>query len=178
MPSEDALQAARSVLALSDAERERLWGWLAPKLREIKSELRDKADALNREWEREFGEPYPQCKGDWLRWAYRVGWDGEYVRRGDWTYGELMPAIEGRLCAIRDRVRTADSPADNSGNSSRKLPENPDVLRLAKLIRKNTDPHRTQKEIALEFSEHNDKKADNLLRQVRRHRKTLGLADN
>ena len=59
----------------------------------------------------------------------------------------------------------ADSKADRAKNS---LPENPDVLRLAKLLRKRQNATRPKKEVALEMTAGDEKKADNLLRQLRR----------
>jgi hypothetical protein len=55
-----------------------------------------------REWELKFGEPPPQSIDDLIRWAQRVGWDGEYVRKGHWNFNDLMPFIEGRLQALQD----------------------------------------------------------------------------
>ena len=76
-----------------------------------------------REWERRFGEPPPRSIDDLVRWAIRVGWDGEYVRNGDWNPIELMPFIEGHLQRLRDQpqvgsgARSSTPPADDAGRT-------------------------------------------------------------
>ncbi len=69
--------------------------------------------------------------------------------------------------------RTTDKETDNSISANRRLPENPDVLRLFHKIKKDSKHGATMKEIALEFTEGDDSKAESLLRQLRRFRQLL-----
>jgi hypothetical protein len=171
---EQAKRSVRAAAELASIDTVTAGRNVAPELVALLDALRCGLEHTRRTGSEFHDDTYVAADMRMVEWAVRIGWDPEYVRRREWYYAELLPAIEGYLA----RARTADSPPDNSEKSSRKLPDNPDVLKLAKLIRKNTDPQRTQKEIALEFSDFNVKKANNLLRQVRRHKKTLGLADN
>ncbi len=50
-----------------------------------------------------------------------------------------------------------------------RLPQNPDVLKLARLIRQRAQEGSTQKEAALEFTGGDERKAESLLRQLRRY---------
>jgi hypothetical protein len=65
------------------------------------------------EWEERYGEPTPQSLDDWVRWAVRIGWDGNYVRSGSWNPIELFRYIEGHLQRLRDHreVRAGDEPS-------------------------------------------------------------------
>jgi len=48
------------------------------------------------------------------------------------------------------------------------LPENPEVFRLAKAINDSSDTEQSQLQIAIQFTNGDEKKASNLLRQLRR----------
>jgi len=63
-------------------------------------------------------------------------------------------------------------------NSWLKLPENPDVLKLACTINNCPDSHRSKRDVAREFTEGDEKRAASLLRQLRRHPHLLNSADN
>lgn len=54
------------------------------------------------EWQRTFGEPMPRTAADLRRWAQRLGWDGEFVRQGNFGFREVVPQVEGRLLALQD----------------------------------------------------------------------------
>ena len=68
----------------------------------------------------------------------------------------------------------AESQADSKTDTRKKTPKNPDVKRLADLIRRDSDPAASMIDIALIFTDNDKKKADSLLRQVRR----FGLLEN
>jgi hypothetical protein len=67
----------------------------------------------------------------------------------------------------------ADSGADNSQKKPLRLPESDDVWKLINRLRRELPKGRKLGEIALEFTEGNQRKADSLLRQVRRFRHLL-----
>lgn len=64
-------------------------------------------------------------------------------------------------------VSQADGKTDGKKNSWPKSPENPDVAKLAKLIRNNPDPQRTKLDIAREFTGGDEKRSQSLLRKLR-----------
>lgn len=108
------------------------------------------------------------------------------VSQGEAAAGDFndacVPVMEAAN-RLRDYVgsgqqRTAaDSKTDSRKNSWEKIPENPRVVQLARLIAKDPDASRNQIDIALEFTHGDRKEAENLLRQVRRWRGRLAKAD-
>ena len=85
------------------------------------------------------------------------------------------PAQAGSLLEDSDTLEEppreggqADNQADNKTKKSQPIPENPDVLRLAKKIKKDRPKGISQLDSAREFCEGNERKAESLLRQVRR----------
>ena len=71
----------------------------------------------------------------------------------------------------------ADNSADSPQKSKKKLPDNPDVMKLAKHLSKR-DADKSQKASATEFCKGDAKRADNLLRQLRRYPDLKAIADN
>jgi hypothetical protein len=67
-----------------------------------------------------------------------------------------------------DRAR-ADTDADKPGEKRVRLPSDPDVFRLAKLINDCLDRETSRNSIALQFTGGDDKRAAALLRQLRRY---------
>jgi len=121
--------------------------------------------------------------GNLISWAIDTTENfGEMVPRGDGTWHRItVPADHPyRLVSLALDLfiaeRTADSKADSKKQSSGNLiPENPEVAKLALLIKRRwQDAERrnlrkpTKAEIAREFTEGDEAKADSLLRQLRR----------
>lgn len=76
-------------------------------------------------------------------------------------------ALQQRIISALERS-SADKSSDNRRLSRVKLPKNPNVLHLAIKINENIDQELSQHDIALQFTAGNKKRADNLLRQLRR----------
>ncbi len=68
-------------------------------------------------------------------------------------------------------AQSADTRADTSRKNLTRVPRNNDVLRLHQKLVKEADKGRSQIDIARDFTEGDAKKADSLLRAVRRFRK-------
>lgn len=90
---------------------------------------------------------------------------------------EKLGEREGELFDLRGRegedATAADTAADTGKKKKLSLPDNPDILALAKRINMGAASGRTRKEIALEFTDGREKKADSLLRQLRRYNHLL-----
>ncbi|MFC1597190.1 hypothetical protein ACFL5Q_04525 [Planctomycetota bacterium] len=69
--------------------------------------------------------------------------------------------------------RTADSETDSAKLNALRVPDNPEILRLAKKIRQERQTGATMKEIAIDFTDGDETKAESLLRQLRRYRNLL-----
>jgi hypothetical protein len=67
----------------------------------------------------------------------------------------------------------ADKETDKPKKKLRTIPENPEVLKLAKGITKGREDGRSLIDIARDFTDGNDAKAQSLLRQLRRYRDLL-----
>jgi|GEM_PF-6624073 len=78
-------------------------------------------------------------------------------------------AVLARAQSERGRRKSAgaDTEADESEEKFIRVPENKDVCRLAKLINKHKGSRRPKVDIAREFTESNEKKAQSLLRKLR-----------
>jgi hypothetical protein len=63
----------------------------------------------------------------------------------------------------------ADSKADKKPKKSHPVPVNPDILKLAKKLKKDREKEMSLIDIAREFCEGNERRAQSLLRQVRRY---------
>jgi hypothetical protein len=72
--------------------------------------------------------------------------------------------VEVFLCAVR-----ADNISDKSEKKRLRVPTNPDVARLARRIKDCRNKDRSKSDVALDFTEGDEKKATNLLRQLRRY---------
>ncbi len=85
---------------------------------------------------------------------------------------ELISDLQNRIVAALDETeRTrADTPADTKSKGRVRLPQNPQVLALVKMINDNLDHERSQNDIAIQFTEGDEKRARSLLRQARRYR--------
>jgi hypothetical protein len=140
------------------------------------------------EWEERYGEPYPRDRDDWERLAMYAGYDLKRIDDGDWTPGRIASKIEGFLlrqkgkrageftpstvaesCSKTDGAARgqADTKADNEKTSQIFVPENPDVVKLDKLIKSKSKAGRPKTETAREFTNYNENKAKSLLRQIR-----------
>ncbi len=77
-----------------------------------------------------------------------------------------IPATEE--LEIDEQDRTADNKTDNGKKFQSVVPENPEVLKLAKKIKAEFPKNGTRIDIAREFVGDDEKKAQGLLRQLRR----------
>ena len=77
---------------------------------------------------------------------------------------------------LSDAERTADSKTDKKRKVKAITPENPDVAKLAKKIKKELPKGGTMIDVARDFANGNETKAQSLLRQLRsdRYRNLLG----
>lgn len=84
----------------------------------------------------------------------------------------IMIKLESSESAAPRATFTEDSGADTKQKKSPicdlHLPENPEVLRLAAEIQKKSGAGISQRQVAIEFTEGDRRKADSLLRQLRR----------
>lgn len=116
------------------------------------------------------------------RWDYHPGFPGP-MKPGE-TYlviglpcnvflasARAIEVLIERKCALPDWV--ADSKTDSGESAAVRVPDNPDVLRLAKKIRSERKSGATMKDIAMDFTDGDEAKAKSLLRQVRRYRSLL-----
>jgi len=69
--------------------------------------------------------------------------------------------------------RTADGETDSQKSNVGRLPDNPNVLKLAKKMRSERESGATMKDIAMDFTDGDEAKAESLLRQLRRYRSLL-----
>jgi hypothetical protein len=81
--------------------------------------------------------------------------------------GELQQRIISELDGIGDVG--ADTNADNGSDAPIRLPEDPLVIRLAKEINDRLDDEGSKISIARQLTDGDDKKAQSLLRQLRRY---------
>lgn len=108
--------------------------------------------------------------------------DGAAVlaRRGAIVEAKLLPVSDAELIDLENQIEAElyraenltradkpDSKPDNEKESVR-IPGNPDVLRLAKFIRDNRHTGDSESRLAKQFTDGDAKKANNLLRQLRR----------
>jgi hypothetical protein len=108
--------------------------------------------------------------------AVRAQADGEANRGapqgGDGAREVLLDA--GETAPVPNNARPsgrgqADNKPDNRGKKSHCVPENPQVLRLAKKIKKERQAGVSQIDSARDFCEGDETKAESLLRQLRRY---------
>ncbi len=127
------------------------------------------------------GKPYWCLHGQELPAESRPGGDGAEAMPGRREVGGACPAAPPVEVVNEVRVRIvgderepvkpavrADSRTDKEKKSSRPIPENPDVLALAKKINKERRQGGSMKEIALDYTEGDEQMAESLLRQLRR----------
>jgi hypothetical protein len=93
------------------------------------------------------------------------------------THDEQQEVHELRRCLTRvvlGRLRHLEGEADNKPDKPKEklfaIPENHEVIELAKRIKKGQAQGRSKIDIARGFTENDEKKAQSLLRQLRRHR--------
>lgn len=84
-------------------------------------------------------------------------------------FTKLFRALRAEIFERLEKA-TADSGADKKRKNMPKVPQNLEIVRLAQIIGRNKEPGETQLSIALRFTKGDRKKADSLLRQVRRHK--------
>jgi hypothetical protein len=82
---------------------------------------------------------------------------------------ELLSENPSALKETRGERGQADNKADNRPKKTKTIPVNPEVLRLAKKIRRDRGKGMSQMESAREFCECDERKAKSLLRQLRRY---------
>lgn len=97
--------------------------------------------------------------------------------------GVLVPVSEGQVLVDRDDLRIQLSRlasrlrrlpiaagADDSADTLKKIPKNPDVLGLCKKLSRESGNGKSENEIAREYTGGNERKAMSLLRSARRYR--------
>ena len=89
----------------------------------------------------------------------------EYAQR---QLSKVADTLDRATKRVTTQPAGADS-ADTKADNGEKLPENLDVVRLAKFIRKNRKPGESEASLARQFTEGNATKAASLLRSLRRH---------
>ena len=82
-------------------------------------EIRRAAAETDREWAAQFPCPRPKSIEDWQALAVRVGCQADFVLKGEWTPGRLMPIVIGYFQRLEDE-RGARAGQDLSPESSRK----------------------------------------------------------
>lgn len=84
---------------------------------------------------------------------------------------ELISDLQNRIVAALDETeRTrADTTADTKSKGRVRLPKKPAAVSLAKLINDNLDRELSQIDIARQFTKGNEKRAQSLMRAVRRY---------
>ncbi len=97
---EAVAKAGQEILSKGKKEADAEWQVIA-------AEFKAEGEQFEREWEEAFGEPYPQTVQDYERWAARVGMPAAWIMGGRWTYGDLLPIIEGHLLKRRDAAAVA-----------------------------------------------------------------------
>ena len=87
----------------------------------------------------------------------------------------VMRSVESNLCLALDRAASGlHGATDNKTDKKKKLvPTVTDVLKLAKIVKRELPKGRTKKDIALEFADGNAQRAEGLLRQLRRYEDLL-----
>jgi hypothetical protein len=91
--------------------------------------------------------------------------------------GEVATALQAGPATDPKADRRADSKTDARKESGPTTPANPDVAKLAKRIRDNPDSQRTKIDIAREFTNNDETKANSLLRRLRSHPHLLNRPD-
>lgn len=163
--SADAPSAGRAFLdSLSPEEKKRL----TARLKEQAAPLVDYLQAVGRDWEKETGQSIPGTIEEWQRLATRAGIPPEKLFDGKWSPAEVGPYILGYF----DRLRDAATPPTND-NINISLPASPDLMRLAKKIKEELPKGGKKIDIARDFTGGDEKRAESLLRQLRRYPKLL-----
>jgi hypothetical protein len=86
--------------------------------------------------------------------------------------GRIIDKLESQAVLANAEIGAdngADSNQKNAAVRSPRLPQNPKVLRLAIEIQKKSGSGISQHQVAIEFTNGDQRKADNLLRQLRRY---------
>ena len=86
----------------------------------------------------------------------------------------LISELQHRVIAALDEIEEkradrADKTSDSKEGGRVRLPKDPDVLRLAKLINDGLEHERSKSDIAFQFTDGDKRRAQNLLRQLRRY---------
>lgn len=82
---------------------------LDAQLKQLAEETGVESEAIAVKWQEVYGEPYPQTIDDWKRLAARSEVSGERLLMGEWTYGDLLPIIEGYLQGQAERKSGGDT---------------------------------------------------------------------
>jgi hypothetical protein len=98
-------------------------------------------------------------------WDYRPGWErDQFLTALETVVTELAPGA-----ASPSGRGQADNKPDNRRKKSHPVPENPEVLKLAKKINRERKEGVSQIDCARELCENDERKANSLLRQLRRY---------
>jgi hypothetical protein len=118
--------------------------------------------------------PKSQTRFDPKRWKRCVAAFVELVA-AERAIIELISDLQSRIVAALDETErySADINADKKRKSSRLVPENDDVKRLADRINRDLRYGGSKRSIAIEFTGGDEALADRLLRQLRRFRHLL-----
>ena len=119
--------------------------------------------------------PEPIC--DFLRFFQNCEFRRRYLRGKIVSYRQLptideIETIVGKAKSTLDRISAAtqvlaDGKTDGKKNNKNLVPENPEVAKLAKRIKKELPKGGNKTDIARDFADGNEKKAQSLLRKLR-----------
>jgi hypothetical protein len=117
--------------------------------------------------------PAGAAAGNVQAWRPTIAALGEVVGAEKAIIGHFRDLQQQVISALDENEQSGadktDKHADKKSSSRVRLPENQDVLRLAKEINDRRDAELSQNDIALQFTKGDERKARNLLRQLRRY---------
>lgn len=168
MVSERARNAARGAIELSmtDPEaaeklREEFDRAIRPAVKKLQAELAH----IGKGWEAEFGQPYPQSRDDWRRWASRIGMTP--VDEKELSAAEMIVYIEGYCQRLQDRAKPAE-PADTKTDKARKIMKwNPAAQKCLDTYHaeQQVDPSIVMKYFVFEWAEQNGESQSTLYKR-------------
>jgi hypothetical protein len=128
------------------------------------------SDFRNPNW---FEDPAPDVPHR-IRAKLQELWQFLHIRLPWFVRGEHQSSAVADLMEVEDLLRReADKKADRLKKKLNTIPNNLDVLELARRIRKGRKQGQSNISVAREFAEGNEPKAQSLLRQLRRYPRLL-----
>ncbi len=77
------------------------------------AEYKEAEEAFNAEWEKKYGEPFPETVEDFMREARRAGVSSERILEGNWKPADFEPIIAGYLQNLADRKQPVESTTES-----------------------------------------------------------------